>query len=76
MIIQDEALGKFEIEVDSRQFILRESGKNPEGFFTTLEAAIKRVIKIRLAEKKDIVSLKEFLDEYQKLLDRLSKLGI
>lgn len=45
-----------------------------EGYGMTMESCIKRVINKRIADKKETLSLKEYLDEYKQQLDTLNKL--
>ena len=52
-------------------------GKNPReeykdaGYGVPLEAAIKKCIQFGLSQKLDVVSLKEYLEEYKKMAEEI-----
>ena len=51
----------------------RQEFKN-SGYGLTLESAIKRVINYRLSNKKEIYTLKEYLEEYKAENDKIRRL--
>ena len=51
----------------------RQEFKN-SGYGLTLESAIKRVINYRLSKKKEIYTLKEYLEEYKAENDKIRRL--
>lgn len=51
----------------------RQEFKNA-GYGLTLESAIKRVINYRLSNKKEIYTLKEYLEEYKAENDKIRRL--
>lgn len=46
----------------------------PEGYGMTLESCLRRIINKRISDKKDVLSLKEYADQFKKHLDELKKL--
>ena len=52
---------------------VRQEFKN-SGYGLTLESAIKRIINYRLSNKKEIYTLKEYLEEYKAENDKIRRL--
>lgn len=83
MVIKDKTIAPYQIKFDGSTYILeeptgttdRDSGneimKN-HGYFSKLESAIEKVIKLKLTTKA-VVTLKEFLDQYRELRDEIVK---
>lgn len=46
----------------------------PEGYGMSMESCMKRIINKRISDKKEVWSLKEYVEEYKKQLDELKKL--
>lgn len=46
----------------------------PEGYGMPLESCIKRIINKRISDKKETLSLKEYVEEYKQQVDELKKL--
>lgn len=76
-MISDPIIFPFFIDVEEDQFTLRETcivqegetaGNNyiqTRGYFTTLEACIKKIIKIKIARENETLDLEGFLKRYK-----------
>ena len=89
-MIKDPIIEPFFIDIEEDQFTLREtcivekgdnSGNTYEmtrGYFTTLEACIKKIIRIKIAREDETLTLEQFLErlktEYTKIDEILKKL--
>lgn len=89
-MIKDPIIEPFFIDVEEDQFTLRETctvekGDNAgntyemtRGYFTTLEACIKKIIRTKVARQDEVLTLEQFLDklktEYIKIDEILKKL--
>ena len=81
MVIQGEFFQIIPINEHSTQFDLRLlykiKGKNPReeykdaGYGMPLEAAIKKCVQFAITNKYETMSLREYLDEYKKLLNEI-----
>jgi len=78
MRIADSSLGNHVIDITDACFILREikvkKGKTTEttvGYFTTLESAINKVIKLKLINKNSVVNLTDFVSMYKAEFDKI-----
>lgn len=87
MRIKDQLLGKYSIEIEELQIVLyvekqRENKKTKEittydnivGYYSTVQGAIKRVIREGLAENKDTFTLKQFSNEVKNRFNEMNKL--
>lgn len=89
-MIQDPIIEPFYIDVEEDQFTLREtctvqegSTKGNEytmtrGYFITLEACIKKIIRIKISREDETLTLEQFLErfkvEYAQIDEILKKL--
>lgn len=81
MTITDPILEPYEISFDGIQYTLienrtSESGKpyqETHGYFTDLTFAIKKLCSLEIA-KKDSLDLKEFIEEWKKLMAKFKPL--
>jgi hypothetical protein len=81
MVIQGEFFQIIPINEHSTQFDLKLlykiKGKNPReeykdaGYGMPLEAAIKKCVQFAITNKHETMSLREYLDEYKKLLNEI-----
>jgi hypothetical protein len=81
MVIQGEFFQIIPINEHSTQFDLRLlykiKGKNPReeykdaGYGMPLEAAIKKCVQFAITNKYETMSLREYLDEYKKMLNEI-----
>lgn len=87
-MIKDSIIEPFYIDVEDDQFTLRETctvekGENSgstyditKGYFTTLEACIKKIIRTKIAREDETLTLEQFLERYQtecKQIDEILK---
>lgn len=62
------------IEVDSYNFTLYKTNNNtPIGHYSRLVGAIKKIAHLNMAEKKETVTLKEYIERYEARVDELTK---
>ena len=81
MIIKDTILHPFEISFDGIQYTLIENCISKEGkpyttthgYFVDLTYAIKKICQLEIS-KKDSLTLKEFLEEWKKLMNKFKPL--
>ena len=89
-MIQDELINPFYIDVEDDQFTLREKctvekGTNAgstydmtKGYFTTLDACIRKIVRIKISREDETLTLEQFLErlkaEYAKIDEILKKL--
>ena len=81
MVIQGEFFQIIPINEHSTQFDLKLlykiKGKNPReeykdaGYGMPLEAAIKKCVQFAITNKHETMSLREYLDEYKKILNEI-----
>lgn len=88
--LQDPIIEPFYIDVEDDQFTLREKctvekGDNSgttydmtKGYYTTLEACIKKIIRIKISREDETLTLEQFLErlkvEYAQIDEILKKL--
>jgi len=87
MIIRDEMLKPYFIEIDhNNHTVCREknvqSGKNhgrvrkkEHGYFTTMDAALREILELKIKDKKETLDLKEYLNlikEQNRMLEELT----
>lgn len=46
----------------------------PEGYGMSMESCMRRIINKRISDKKEVWSLKEYVEEHKRQLDELKKL--
>jgi len=82
-MIKDPIIEPFFIDVEEDQFTLRETCVVQEGetagntyimtrgYFTTLEACIKKIVKTKIAREDETLNLEAFLTRYKKEFDQI-----
>lgn len=86
MIIKQEELYPFYIEVDTEGYVIHkisvkgDTSKTPGAvsekaisWFTTLEGACAAIVREKLALNQDVVTLNEFIEKLEKLFNNLVK---
>ena len=85
MTIKDSILNPYFIDFDGVQYTLKEICKTEKGdnigneyeqvhgYFTDLTYAIKKICQLEIS-KKDSLTLKEFLEEWKKLMNKFKPL--
>ena len=85
MIIKDSILEPYFVDFDGIQYTLKETCKTEKGdnigseyestigYFTDLTYAVKKICQLEVA-KKESLTLKEFLEEWNKLMKRFKPL--
>ena len=73
-IIRDPLITPYEIQVEEDQYVLIDTEKDkPLGYYSNLEAAIKRVTRMSLANQKEDFTLTEFIENFNNIQDKLTK---
>ena len=73
-IIRDPLITPYEIQVEEDQYVLVDTEKDkPLGYYSILEAAIKRVTRMSLANQKADYTLKEFVESFNIIQNKLTK---
>ena len=73
-IIRDPLIAPYEIQVEEDQYVLVDTEKDkPLGYYSNLEAAIKRVTRMSLANQKADYTLKEFVESFNIIQNKLTK---
>ena len=73
-IIRDPLITPYEIQVEEDQYVLIDTEKDkPLGYYRNLEAAIKRVARMSLANHKEDFTLTEFIENFNNIQDKLTK---
>lgn len=69
-LIKDPAFGPYYIQVDAGSYILiktLDKGRlSNEGYYTSLESAVRAIIRTNMTDKAKVFTLNEFLTEYKK----------
>ena len=85
MTIKDSTLNPYFIEFDGVQYTLKETCKTEKGdnigteyeqthgYFTDLAFAVKKICQLEIA-KKDSLTLKDFLEEWKRLMVKFKPL--
>jgi hypothetical protein len=70
--IEDPMLGNYFIDVTKDSFDVSKKGsQQPLGFFTTLSGALKFIAKEHIPEMNKKLTIKEYIAENQKILDKM-----
>ena len=88
-IIRDKSLGKYFIEIDENQYTLKkdivitskETGEKSEsehviGYYTSLLACIKKVIRLKIVDNGGTHTLEQFIQSLEKERENLEKLYV
>ena len=72
-IIRDPLIAPYEIQVEEDQFVLIDTDKDkPLGYYSDLDAAIKRVSRMSLANAKEDYTLAGFIDSFNNIKNILT----
>ena len=73
-IIKDPVIAPYEIQVEEDQYVLIDTDKDkPLGYYSDLEAAIKRVTRMSLANQKEEFTLTGFIESFNNIQSKLTK---
>ena len=73
-IIRDPLITPYEIQVEEDQYVLIDTDKDkPLGYYSDLEAAIKRVSRMSLANAKEEYTLAGFIESFNNIKNKLTK---
>ena len=73
-IIRDPLITPYEIQVEEDQYVLIDTDKDkPLGYYSDLEAAIKRVTRMSLANQKAEFTLTGFIESFNNIQSKLTK---
>ena len=77
-IIKDDSMKPYIIAMDESNYILQKVSNDGTtinyGYFSSLISAITKIVKLNMANKGKTLSLREYLDEYKKEVEKLNKL--
>jgi len=72
--IKDELIYPYEIYVEEDQYVLMEGEKNkPLGYYTELDAVVRKLSRLSLANKKEDYTLTGFIESYNNIKNQLTK---
>lgn len=73
--IKDELLNPYFIKVDDDNFTVVNESNEDNGlyFCTTLSSALNRIAKMKVNSKGDTKSLKEYMNEYNEMLNQFKE---
>ena len=72
--IKDTIIAPYEIWIEEDQFVLVDTSKNkPLGYYSDLEAAIKRVSRMSLANAKEDYTLAGFIESFNNIKNKLTQ---
>lgn len=78
LVIKDPLMEPYEIRVDSTNHVVIDASKSSanaqQGYYHDLSGAIKCIIKLKLRNQPETFTLRQYLDEFSKLLDRLDEI--
>ena len=73
-IIKDPVIAPYEIQVEEDQFVLVDSIKDkPLGYYSSLDAAVKRVSRMSLANQKESYTLTGFIESFNNIKNKITK---
>ena len=73
-IIKDPVIAPYEIQVEEDQFVLVDSIKDkPLGYYSSLDAAVKRVSRMSLANQKENYTLTGFIESFNNIKNKITK---
>ena len=70
-IINDPLIAPYTIVVEEDQYVLLDSKNIPQGYYSALSAAINKVSKNVIANKKETYTLSEFIKDYNQIKNQL-----
>ena len=73
-MIKDPIIAPYEIQVEEDQYVLVDTEKDkPLGYYSDLNAAIKRVSRMSLANRKEDYTLAGFIESFNNITNKLIK---
>ena len=73
-IIRDPLITTYEIQVEEAQYVLIDTDKDkPLGYYSNLDAAIKRVSRMSLANAKEEYTLAGFIESFNNIKNKLTQ---
>ena len=73
-MIKDPIIAPYEIQVEEDQYVLVDTEKDkPLGYYSDLNAAIKRVSRMSLANRKEDYTLAGFIESFNNITNKLVK---
>ena len=73
-MIKDPIIAPYEIQVEEDQYVLVDTEKDkPLGYYSDLNAAIKRVSRMSLANTKENYTLAGFIESFNNITNKLVK---
>jgi hypothetical protein len=70
--IKDKLIHPYEIYVEEDQYVLMEGEKNkPLGYFTELDACIRKISRLSLANQREDYTLTGFIESYNNIKNQL-----
>ena len=73
-VIKDPIIALYEIQVEEDQYVLIDSEKEkPLGYYSDLDAAIKRVSRMSLANAKEEYTLAGFIESFNNIKNKLTQ---
>lgn len=77
-IIKDDSMKPYIILIDENNYILQKVSSDGTaanyGYFSSLVSAIDKIVRLNMANKAKTFTLREYLDEYKKEVEKLNKL--
>ena len=72
--IKDPVIAPYEIQVEEDQFVLVDSIKDkPLGYYSSLDADVKRVSRMSLANQKESYTLTGFIESFNNIKNKITK---
>ena len=71
-IINDPLIAPYTITVEEDQYVLLDSKKIPQGYYSSLDSAINKVSKNVIANKKTTYTLSEYIKDYGQIKNQLT----
>ena len=70
-IINDPSIAPFRILIEEDQYVLLDGKDMPQGYFTSLDAVVKKISRTLLANKREEYNLSEFIESYNQTASKL-----
>ena len=70
-IINDPSIAPFRILIEEDQYVLLDGKDMPQGYFTSLDAVVKKISRSLLANKREEYNLSEFIESYNQTASKL-----
>jgi len=70
-IINDPSIAPFRILIEEDQYVLLDGKDIPQGYFTSLDAVVRKISRTLLANKREEYNLSEFIESYNQTSSKL-----